>query len=89
MLSLLNDGDTYKEHSDPTPSMERKLNSLLLQLKKKGAKLYNSSGGLTPFIYGLPKIHKPDTPSTYSVILLLANVPALKIPIQVICSLDR
>ena len=47
---------------------ERKMNALLLQLKKKGSiaqNLYNllrSSGGSTPLLYGLPKIHKPDVP---------------------------
>ena len=44
------------------------MNALLLQLKKKGSiaqNLYNllhSSGGSTPLLYGLPKIHKPDVP---------------------------
>ena len=59
---LLKDDQTYKElDKDHTPSMERKLNVLLLQLRKKGAfpvDLYNklhSSGGLTPLLYGLPK----------------------------------
>ena len=48
--------------------MERKLNTILLQLKKKRsipAELYNrlrSSGGLTPLLYGLPKVHKPGVP---------------------------
>lgn len=35
-FSLLGDSETYVElGQDPTPSMERKLNALLLQLKKK------------------------------------------------------
>ena len=44
------------------------MNALLLQLKKKGSiaqNLYNllrSSGGSTPLLYGLPKIHKPNVP---------------------------
>ena len=59
---------TYCElHQDPAPSMERKLNAVLLQLRKKGAitPLYNhlrSSGGQTPLVYGLPKVHKPGFP---------------------------
>ena len=69
VLSLLNDDNTYKKlDKDPTQCMERKLNTLLLQLKKKGAipnELYNrlrSSGGLIPLLYGLPKLHKADVP---------------------------
>ena len=48
--------------------MERKLNTILLKLKKKHsipAELYTrlrSSGGLTPLLYGLPKVHKPGVP---------------------------
>ena len=48
--------------------MERKLNALLFKLRKKGAiptPLYNhlhSSGGQTPLVYGLPKVHKPGFP---------------------------
>ena len=44
------------------------MNTLLLQLKKKGSisqDLYNrlrSSGGCTPLLYDLPKVHKPDVP---------------------------
>ena len=69
MLEMLSDEKIYKKlGKDPTPSMERKLNALLLQLKKKGsipAGLYHqirSSGGLTPLLYGLPKVHKPGVP---------------------------
>ena len=49
-------------------SLDRKLNTLLLQLKKRGsisADLYNqlqSSGGFIPHLYGLPKIHKDGVP---------------------------
>ena len=69
MNHMLSDEQTYsKVDKDPASSMERKLNSLLLSLKKKGSLCpgtYNrlrSTGGLTPYIYGLPKIHKPDVP---------------------------
>ena len=69
MNHMLSDEQTYsKVDKDPASSMERKLNSLLLSLKKKGSLCpgtydrLRSTGGLTPYIYGLPKIHKPDVP---------------------------
>ena len=69
LLVMLSDARTYKKlDRDPALSMERKLNTLLLRLKKKGSipvDLYNrlrSSGGLTPLLYGLPKVHKPGVP---------------------------
>ena len=68
-LVMLSDARTYKKlDRDPALSMEWKLNTLLLRLKKKGSipvDLYNrlrSSGGLTPLLYGLPKVHKPGVP---------------------------
>ena len=69
MNSLLDDRKTYKRLTkDPTPSIERKMNALLLQLKRKGAitddqysKLRSSAGRL-PLLYGLPKVHKPTVP---------------------------
>ena len=48
--------------------LEKKLNTLLLKLKKEGSlspELYNqlcSSGGLTPQVCGLPKVHKLGVP---------------------------
>ena len=69
MTSMLSDTNTYERlKRDPVLSIERKLNSFLLELKKRGSlnqQLYNrlrSSGGLTPCVYGLPKIHKRDVP---------------------------
>ena len=69
MNHMLSDTQTYsKVDKDPASSMERKLNSLLLSLKKKVSLCpdtydrLRSTGGLTPYIYGLPKIHKPDVP---------------------------
>ena len=60
---------TQPVEKDPTPPpLEQKMNALLLQLKKRGSiaqNLYNllrSSGGSTPLLYGLPKIHKPNVP---------------------------
>ena len=62
MNSLLDNRKTYKKLTkDPTPAIERKMNALLLQLKKKGAitdDLYSrlrSSAGRLPLLYGLPK----------------------------------
>ena len=69
MVSMLNDADVYKKLTrDPCPGLERKMNSTLLKLNRSlqiPDPLYNrlrSSGVQTPRIYGLPKIHKQDTP---------------------------
>jgi len=69
MNAMLADDKTYQLiEKDPTPPLERKMNALLLQLKKKDAinqSLYNrlcSSGGSTSLLYGLPKVHKPGVP---------------------------
>ena len=69
MNTLLSDQSTYKVlRNDPTPSLQRKMNSLLLQLKKDKklpCKTYNElrcTSGRTPSIYGLPKVHKPGIP---------------------------
>ena len=69
MNSLLANSKTYKRlTTDPTLSLERKMNEMLLQLKKSGSitsGLYDklrSSVGRLPLLYGLPKIHKPEVP---------------------------
>ena len=69
MSSLLDDPKTYKKLAkDPTPGLERKMNGMLLRLKKSGSipgalydRLQSSAGGL-PLLYGLPKVHKPEVP---------------------------
>ena len=68
-LSLLNDGNTYSFlKSDPTSKTQRKLNNMLLDLKKAGIinedlyRMLYSSDGLSPRFYGLPKIHKTGIP---------------------------
>ena len=68
-MSLLNDKSTYAVlNSDPTSKTQRKLNKMLLDLKKAGRisdstyKMLYSSDGLCPRFYGLPKIHKPGIP---------------------------
>ena len=66
---LLSDGRVYKRlQKDPSPSLERRMNELLLPLKKAEAlrpNLYHclrSSAGKPPLLYGLPKVHKPNVP---------------------------
>ena len=68
-LSLLNDRNTYLIlKSDPTSKTQRKLNKMLLDLKKAGIinedlyRMLYSSDGLSPRFYGLPKIHKTGIP---------------------------
>ena len=69
VLLLLDDSHTYnKLPKDPSQCLERKMNAMLLDLKRKvslSEQLYSrlrSSAGCTPLLYGLPKIHKPDIP---------------------------
>ena len=69
MNSLLTDSKTHKRlTTDPTLSLERKMNEMLLQLKKLGSitsRLYDrlrSSAGSLPLPYGVPKVHKPEDP---------------------------
>ena len=69
MRSLLSDPSTYKIlPKDPTESLQPKMNSKLLDLKKSNTlptKVYNEvrcSSGSVPFIYGLPKVHKDGVP---------------------------
>ena len=67
---LKNDKDkTYEElKSDPTPALQRKLNSTLLTLKKTNAidtqhyYRLRYSVPQPPKLYGLPKLHKPGFP---------------------------
>ena len=66
---LLGHTNTYRKlKKDPTPSLERNMNSLLLSLTKKGelprqlyARLWSSAGQI-PRLYGLPKVHKSGIP---------------------------
>ena len=66
---LLEDGGKYKEiKSDPTNKLKTKLISLLKKIKAEGGisdQLYKKmypTGAVAPKYYGLPKIHKRDTP---------------------------
>ena len=69
MQDMLDDTDVYcKLKRDPFPALERKMNSMLLQLNRNKEipdAIYwrlRSSNGKTPLLYGLPKIHKVDVP---------------------------
>ena len=69
MGTLVNDKQTYEElKHDPTPTLQRKLNSKILMLKKTDAidtqRYYRlrCSVPQTPKLYGLPKLHKPGIP---------------------------
>ena len=69
MDELVNDKQTYEVlKRDPTPALQRKLNSKLLQLKKADAiniRRYNRLRCPVPQpakLYGLPKLHKPNVP---------------------------
>ena len=63
LSTMLNDTSTYKKlNRDPSAALEKKMNSLLLQLNRSEQipdRLYQR---VTPRIYGLPKVHKPDVP---------------------------
>ena len=69
MEDMLSDRSTYQVlRKDPTPCLQRQMNSSLLKLKTDGELsnvTYNRlrcSSGSIPRIYGLPKIHKQNTP---------------------------
>ena len=67
--SMLQDTITYcRIEKDPSLGLERRMNSMLLDLRKKGElsdtvyQRLRSPAGRTPLLYGLPKVHKPGTP---------------------------
>ena len=67
MMIMLKDESTYRPvKKDPTLSLERNMNSMLLSLKQSGQLpdgVYShlrSSAGSTPQLYGLSKVHKQD-----------------------------
>ena len=69
MDALVHDKQTYEElKRDPTPALQRKLNSKILTLKKTDAfdtqRYYRlrCSVPQPPKFYGLPKLHKPGIP---------------------------
>ena len=69
MDALVNDKQTYEElKRDPTPALQRKLNSKILTLKKTDAfdtqRYYRLRCSIPqpPKLYGLPKLHKRGIP---------------------------
>lgn len=67
--TLLNDENIYtKLKKDPTNQIQTKLNNIISNIHKKGkidwklSKFLKSYNGIAPAIYGLPKIHKINTP---------------------------
>ena len=86
MDALVNDKQTYEElKRDPTPALQRKLNSTLLTLKKTNAIDTQSyyrrrcSVAQSPKLYGLPKPHKPSVP-TYCFFLWFSHMPTVQVP---------
>ena len=69
MREMLQDRKTYRQLAkDPTPSLERRMNKMLLDLNRS-EKITDadygrlrSSAGRTPMLYGLPKAHKENVP---------------------------
>ena len=71
MRGMLDDTTTYRKlPKDPTATQEARIGRTLLKLHKNKEipkSIYNRirpSGSCPPRIYGLPKIHKPQTPLT-------------------------
>ena len=69
MQQMLSDEGTYKPlDRDPTVSLERRMNSRLLDLRKAGQlhpdtySWLRSSASRVPLLYGRPKVHKPGAP---------------------------
>ena len=69
MDALVNDKQAYEVlKRDPTPALQRKFNSKLLDLKKTDANDIQRYSRLRrrvpqpPKLYGLPKLHKPSIP---------------------------
>ena len=88
--SLLNQNTYRSIHRDPTNTIKNKLISILKRIKNQtglDSNTYKSmypTHGVPPKFYGLPKIHKPDTPLkpivsscgsvTYGVVKELAKI---------------
>ena len=69
MDSLVNDKRTYEELTvNPASKLQKGLNAKLLELKKRDLLSYNlyhrlrCSAPQSPKLYGMPKLHKPQTP---------------------------
>ena len=84
MRTMLLDMSTYRViQKDLTSLLQKKMNGLLLQLKKDDSlppQVYNRlrySSGSIESIYGLPKIHKSGVPLR-PIVLHLDNLPPFK-----------
>ena len=69
ILNIIGDQNTYKDlKADPTPTLQTRMNTILLSLKKQEKlspnlySLLHSPNGMTSQMHGLPKSHKPDVP---------------------------
>ena len=69
LLTMLEDNTTYQKlQKDPTPNTEKTVNKFVSQLvaDNKITKIQSyrlkSSNGRAPVLYGLPKLHKENTP---------------------------
>ena len=68
VTNMLSDPSTYKPVAkDPTATLQRRMNALLLSLRcsnhlSDSIYLTRCTSGCIPLLYGLPKIHKPETP---------------------------
>ena len=69
MSDLLNDSNTYKKVAhDLTKQIQNKINGLINNMfrkkyiDKKTKNLLNCHNGQSPYIYGLPKLHKNNIP---------------------------
>ena len=99
ILTMLKDENTYcPVKKDPTSSLERNMNSMLLSLKQFSRlpdgvySCLRSSPGSTPQLYGLTKVHKQDVPlrpivsfvssPTYRVSRFLANLSGSQLHIH-------
>lgn len=92
MNSLSTNSKTYQKLTkDPTPSLERKMSEMLLQLKKSGSitsslndKL-RSSGGCLPLLNGLP-IKSAQTGGSIAPTHVVPAVPHVSQPFVPLCS---
>ena len=69
MLNLLNDKETYSMiKNNPNLSIQNKINKLITKWKanqmidENMAKIMTTYNGVTPRIYGIPKLHKIGIP---------------------------
>ena len=91
MLMMRGGQDTYQLMAkDPTTSLENRMNSVLLRLRREGrlsGKTYyhlRSTAAGVPRLYGLPKVHKPDV-SLHLIVSLVSSPTYARRP-RILCS---